>query len=257
MISFVIPALESDAEYLYDCMASIVDEISVNGTGTDEVILVVKLEKSIEGGFRAKIKERYSELDGSLIRTRCGFSDGNRSAARNIGLKMAENNIITFLDSDTVIGRGFITATVNDFEKGYGYVNYSARPLDEEVENKLRLFFYARFMNLNQWFYTRLGIYRPYGFCMSVKKDFCESVAENDEIFLKSLAGYGEDAEFGRRYKKYCDRLGARGKYEKTIIVKTSFREWYKHGLIGGGVRMIQNTWKVPYRKKPIVGNWK
>ena len=254
MISFVIPALESDEKYLYSCLDSVADEIAANGTDTDEIIVVIKLEKSNEANFRTKIKERCG-----LINAKCEFSAGNRSMARNIGLEMAENNIVTFLDSDTTISRGFITATVDDFEKGYGYVNYSARPLDEEMWDKRRLFFYSRFMNLNQWFYTCLGIYRPYGFCMSVRKDFCESIAEGnaDEVFLERLAGHGEDAEFGERYKKHCNKLRIKGKYEGNTIVKTSFREWYTHGLIAGGVRMIQNTLMVPYRKKPIVSDWK
>ena len=117
MISFVIPALEADEKYLYNCLESVVDEILRNGTGSDEIITVVKLEKSSEEDFQTKMIERYGEM------VRCVFSEGNRSVARNDGLKAAKNKIITFLDSDTLIGDGFIPATIKDFERGYAYVN--------------------------------------------------------------------------------------------------------------------------------------
>ena len=250
MISFVIPALKADEKYLYKCLESVVDEILRNGTGSDEIITIVKLEKSSEEDFQTRMMERYGEM------VRCVFSEGNRSVARNDGLKAAKNKIITFLDSDTLIGDGFIPATMKDFERGYAYVNYSARPLDEEVADRRRLFFYSRFMNLNQRLYTRLGICRPYGFCASARKDYCADAAYGGEVFLEKLAGHGEDAEFGKRYGAYCNGF-ATGKYEKKIIVKTSFREWYKTGLWRSGVRMIINTWITPYLKRPTVKNWK
>jgi glycosyltransferase involved in cell wall biosynthesis len=253
MISFVIPALESDQRYLWNCLDSLIHEISTNGTGKDEVIVVVKLGRSTEKKFREKILKKY----GKSIKLK--FSTGNRSVAKNYGLQLAKNNIITFLDADTIISKGFIRATLKRFNEGYAYVNYSARPLDEEVADKRRLFYYARYLNLNQWFYTLLGnkFYRPYGFCMSVRKDFCEAIKDGGDMFLERLAGHGEDSEFGRRYGRYCRRRGVRGKYERNIIVKTSFREWYVHGASGGLKRVIRNVWEVPYRKKPVANNWR
>jgi glycosyltransferase involved in cell wall biosynthesis len=253
MMSFIIPTLESDEKYLQKCLDSVIGEIEANGTGNEEVIVVVKLEQSSKKDFLARVKKRYSDV------VRWEFSNGNRSVAKNYGLQLAKNNIITFLDADTIISKGFILRTLKRFNEGYVYVNYSARPLDGEVADKHRFYYYARYLNLNQWFYTLLGnkFYRPYGFCMSVRKDFCEAIKDDGEVFLKRLAGHGEDAEFGRRYGRYCTGLGLSGKYERNTIVKTSFREWYVHGALGGLKRVIRNTWEAPYRKKPVVDNWR
>ena len=253
MISFVIPALESDENYLYNCLNAIIDEMSKNGTDETEVIIVVKLEKSTEKEFLSRMAERY----GNLVRFE--FSDGNRSAAKNTGVKLAKNNIITFLDADTLIGRNFIPTTVRLFDDGHAYVNYSVRALDEEIADKFRFRFYSRAMNLSQWVHTSLGnsFYRPYGFCMSVRRDYCKDVAENGEVFLEVLAGHGEDSEFGRRYGKYCNDVNKKGTYAGKTLVKTSFREWYVHGAVWALYRMIRNVWEVPYRKKPVVKNWR
>lgn len=253
MISFIIPTLESDENYLQKCLDSVTGEIEANGTGSEEIIVIVKPEQSSKKDFLARMKKKYADA------VRWEFSDGNRSVAKNMGFEMAKNKIITFLDADTVIDNGFIPATICAFDKGRAYVNYSARPLDEEVADKRRLFYYARILNLHQWAYTLMGnnFYRPYGFCMSVRKDFCKEIKDDGEVFLERLAGHGEDAEFGRRYGRYCTGLGLRGKYERSTIVKTSFREWYVHGALGGLKRAIRNTWEVPYRKKPVANNWR
>lgn len=252
MMSFVIPALESDEKYLCNCLDAAAGEISTNGTGGEEIIVVVKLEQSSKRSFLKRMK-KYDNL------VRFEFSDGNRSVAKNTGVKLAKNNIITFLDADTVISRNFIPTTVGLFDDGHAYVNYSARALDEEVADKFRFRFYSRAMNFSQWVHTSLGnnFYRPYGFCMSVRRDYCKDVAENGEVFLEVLAGHGEDSEFGRKYGKYCNRVNKKGMYAGRTIVKTSFREWYVHGVTWALYRMIRNVWEVPYKKKPVVKNWR
>lgn len=253
MMSFIIPALGSDEQHLCNCLDSVTAEIEANGTGNEEVIVIVKLEQSSKKDFLARMKKKYGDA------VRWEFSNGNRSVAKNMGLEMAKNKIITFLDADTTICRRFIPTTMVAFDKGHAYVNYSARPLDEEVADKRRLFYYARFLNLHQMTYTLMGnnFYRPYGFCMSVRKDICKAIKDGGEVFLERLAGHGEDSEFGRRYGRYCTGLGLRGKYERGTIVKTSFREWYVHGALGGLKRVIRNVWEAPYRKKPVVNNWR
>lgn len=251
MISFVIPALEADEKYLYNCLDSVVDEILANGSRSDEVIAVVKLQKSTEEEFRARIWNRYGEV------VRCVFDPGNRSVARNIGLKLAKNDILTFLDADSEISYNFIPTTIRDLN-GHTFVNYSTRPLDGEVAGARRLYFYARFMNLVQWVFTHLGRCKPYGFGTSVKKDYCKASAYNGEVFLEELAGHGEDAEFGGRYNDYCKNLGLGiGEYEGDIIVKTSFREWHHWGFWRGGVRMIANTFRTPRSRQSTFRNWK
>jgi glycosyltransferase involved in cell wall biosynthesis len=255
MISFIVPGLP-DEKYL-DCLDSIYEEIDREKDGS-EIILVMKCEKERQEKLREELNQRYGR---SLS---CYFDDGNRSEARNLGAKHAKSNYLTFVDSDTIIGEHFISTTKRDFDKGYAFINYTTRPLDEDYADKRRLLYYNRFMNLNQWFLTKAYVCRPYGFCMSVRKNICEDVSADGEIFLKRLAGYGEDSELGSRYGPHCRKHGLKGKYEKgtkekRIIVKTSFRGWYNERFWRGGVRMIVNTFIVPlpFIKRPLIGNWR
>jgi glycosyltransferase involved in cell wall biosynthesis len=264
-ISFIVPALESDIleGYLFDySVDSIYKEILRKGDNS-EIILIMKCEKENEDGIREEMAQRYKGV------VRCHFSNGNRSEARNLGVEHAKSNYLTFVDADTKIGENFISMTEEAFEKGYAYICNSTRPLEEEQLNKTRLLLYARFMGLNQWFLTKAGVCRPYGFCMSVKKDICEKIKTDGEIFKKKLAGHGEDSVFGSEYGPYCRNHGWKGKYEsyrsfdkktaERMRVKTSFRGWYKEGFWRGGVRMIVNTFIVPlpFIKRPLIGNWR
>lgn len=79
---------------------------------------------------------------------------------------------------------------------------------------------------------------------MSVRKDVCEKIKIDDQIFLSSYAGKGEDGEFGRRYGKYCRNKGILGKYEDRTKVYTSFRELYEKGFWGAAKRMIKDQHK-------------
>jgi glycosyltransferase involved in cell wall biosynthesis len=253
MVSFIVPALP-DEKHLYDCLDSIYDNIQEEKDGS-EIILVLKCEKEREEEFREKLK-KYRDVLSFY------FDKGNRSEARNLGAGYAKSDILTFVDADTKICDGFISTTKRDFDKGYAYVNYTTRPLDEKDLKKRRLFYYSRFMNLMQWFFTKAYICRPYGFCMSVRKDISEAVAVDGEIFLKKLAGYGEDSELGGRYGTHCRRHGLKGKYEKgtkekRMIVKTSFRSWKEEGFWRGGARMMVNVFLVPLLKRPLIGNWR
>jgi len=242
MISFIVPAL-SDEPYLEKTLKSIVREIENFGRDGFEILVMLK------GGlpsYLKRLEEKYDYLKVYL-------TEGNRSQARNEGAKLAKNHILTFVDADTEIGENFIQKTLEDFKK-FAWVNYSARPLEQ---NKRRLYYYSKLMNFFQWLFSNANFYRPYGFCMSVRKDICEKIKLEDEIFLSKLAGYGEDSEFGKRYGKFCRKNRLRGKYESGVRVYTSMREWYNHGFWKAARRIVLNVLFVPLFKKPLIENWR
>lgn len=242
MISFIIPTLPNEP-YLSKTLESIADEIERSGCKDFEILVMVKKE-----GYLPIFLKDFEEKHGYA---KCYPIEGNRSVARNEGIRMARNNILSFVDGDTEIERDFIKNTLKAFENGYGYVNYSARPL--KYEDKKRFYYYLKLMNFFQWLFTNMNICRPYGFCMSIRKDICEEVKVNEEAFLSLLAGHGEDSEFGRRYESYCEENGIRGMYEAKSKAHTSMREWYKNGFWGMTKRVILNNLIVPYSKKPLI----
>jgi glycosyltransferase involved in cell wall biosynthesis len=276
MVSFIIPALlkpgkkiESDEKYLYDCLNSITAEIK-REKDDSEIILVMKCEKEKQEKIRGELNQRYGcflQKYGSSLS--CYFDDGNRSEARNLGATHAKSDILTFMDVDTVIGEGFLKMIKKDFAQGYGYVNNTTRPLQKEFAEKRRLRYYATFMGLIQWGLTLMGICRPYGYCMSVKKDICNKTLYDGEMFMSKLAGYGEDSHFGGRCGTHCRKYGIKGKYEKgkyidggkkkRATVYTSFRGWSVEGFWRGGARMMVDVFLVPLlnEPRPLIGNWR
>jgi len=246
LISFIIPAL-ADEPYLPRTLKSIEREIKKFDYKNFEILVMIKdKDKKLPDFLKNYEDSEYLKFY---------ITEGNISVARNEGIKKAKNNILTFVDADTEIGENFIKNTLEDFERGYAYVNYSARPL--KYEGKKRFYYYLKLMNFFQWLFTNMNIDRPYGFCMSIRKDVCEKIKINDEVFLSSISGYGEDSEFGRRCGKYCRRNKIRGKYEARTRAHTSMREWYKNGFWKMSKRVIINGLFAPYLKKPLVEWWR
>lgn len=246
MITFITPTLPDEPE-LPRTIESIVKEIEKSKYKGFEVFIIG--EDNEEG--------RLSDIVGKFSRNyeyvKFLNVPGNRSEARNYGIKKASNEFITFVDADTVIGNGFVDVTIEDFLRGYGYINYSTMPL----ENKLMYHFCAKFLNFSSRFLTELGICRPAGFCTSMRRDILEEVKVGDHYFLPTLAGHGEDSELGRRYGKYCRERKIRGKYENRVNVHTSMRELEKVGVGRAFSRLVVNNSLGALLKRPLVRNWR
>ncbi len=246
MITFIIPTLP-DEPYLARTLESIVGDI----------------ERSKHQGFEVFVigndneEKRLSKIAGEFRRSYeyVRFFDvpGNRSEARNYGIRKASNEFLTFVDADTMIGRGFTEVTIEDFVKGYGYINYSTMPL----ENKMMYHFSAKFLNFSSRFLTELGICRPAGFCTSMRRNILEEIKLGDDYFLPKLAGHGEDSELGSRYGRYCRKNKIKGKYENRVNVYTSMRELEKVGVKRAFARLLVNNTLGAVLKRPLVRNWR
>lgn len=226
----MIPTLPEEL-HLRRTLESIISEIERSDRRNCEILVIVK-DVGIEPPDSVKVLERKYDYV-KLYRLK-----GDLSTARNEGIRRSKNQIMAFVDADTEIGENFVDQILEHFGKGYGYVNFSARPVETD---KMRYYFYSKLMCFFQWFFTHVGICMPYGFCVSAHRDILEKIKVDGEFFRSSYALIGEDAEFGRRYGRYCRENRIRGKYEPGVKVLTSFRRVREIGFWNAAQRTIRN----------------
>ncbi len=231
-ISFVIPSRWNE-DFLPKSLYSIIRD--VESTKYDcEIILVVDDKQKLSEDVKT-LAEHYPYLKIHEIK-------GNRCVAKNYGTELSTKQIVTYIDADTVVDKGLTENTIGHFNRGFGFVNYSSRAIGE----KRRLRYYAKFMNLWQWTFTKCNIDMPYGFAMSVRRDILDATRLEGEYFDVSLPGFGEDAEIGRRVGRYCRQYHIRGFYEARSKAHTLFREWDDSGFWGMSSRLLRNCFH-PY----------
>ncbi|MCW1301259.1 MAG: glycosyltransferase [Candidatus Nanoarchaeia archaeon] len=244
MISFIVPTLP-DEPYLKHTLNSILEEIDRNPLENMEVIVV---GKDNESRNLAKLME---QLSSPYIRY---FDiDGNRSEARNFGIRMARNNFLTFVDADTIIGRNFIPITLDDFRSNYAYILYSTLPLEQSYLG----FIGTKFIDVNAYLIQMIRKHRFPGYCCSLRKDILEKVKVGNEYFLKRMAGHGEDSELASRYGKFCRSYGLRGRFERRVKVYTSVRELKRAGVGKALARLAVDTTLGVVWKRPVLRNWR
>lgn len=246
MITFIVPTTP-DEPTLHKTIESIVENVEESKHNGFEVLIVG------EDNEERRLSNIVGKFSDSYNYVKFFNVPGNRSEARNYGIKRASNEFLTFVDADTIIGKGLADITIEDFERGYGYINYSTMPL----ENKMMYHFCTKFLNFSSRFLTELSICRPAGFCTSMRKSILEKVKVNDYYFLPELAGHGEDSELGSRYGKYCREKKIRGKYENRVNVYTSMREIEKVGVGKAFSRLVVNNTLGALLKRPLVRNWR
>lgn len=244
MISFIIPTLP-DEPYLKHTLSSILEEIERNPLENVEIIVVGKDDEN------GKLTELTKELDSPYIK----YFDvgGNRSEARNFGVRMARNEFLTFVDADTIIGEDFIPVTLDDFHSNYAYITYSTLPLEPCFLG----FVGTKFIDLNAYLIQLMRKHRFPGYCCSLRRDILEKVRVGNEYFLSRMAGHGEDSELASRYGKFCNSFGLRGKYERRVKVYTSIRELKRAGVGRALARLAVDTTLGVVWKRPILRNWR
>lgn len=129
---------------------------------------------------------------------------GLPSIGRNNGAKIAQGDILLFLDADIILPLNFIKDTLQEFtQKKLGLATVNYLPLSNKLIDKILLKLYNNFAKIIQFFDPHAA-----GMCIFCRQDiFRQTNGFNEKLLL------GEDYEF-------CRRAGRLGKFR---MLKSSF----------------------------------
>ncbi len=153
-----------------------------------------------------KVCREYEEKD-SRIKV---FTHSNKgvSYTRNRGIKLAQNELLLFIDGDDFIKEDYIERLVKGYEEGAwticGMINVRAG-VEKENENFYRLLnqFPERVINKEEFLY----LLKFYSYSSPCARIYSKSIiAENKIVFPEDIS-YQEDLIFNMEYSKYIERV--------------------------------------------------
>lgn len=215
-VSLIIPTLNNE-ETLKLCLSSLKPQLDEK----DEIIIVDSYSKDNTVKIGKKFKTK-------ILKTK-----GNRSVARNKGWKNASNNVIIFIESDSIYDKNYIkevkklmkkknTNCLLDKRLHYEPSNWVSKTLNKEF--KLR--YSNNFKPMNAWILTKKMLKKVNGF---------------DERLE-----YAEDIDLGKRVK----RIG----YEILFAEKAV---QYHLGEPSTLKQVIMRSWKFGQNMKPFYNKHK
>jgi len=212
MLSIIIPALNEE-EYipnLLNCLS--------NQTFKDFEVIVVDANsedntKIVTSKFRKQLKIKV--LDAKIR---------NVSYQRNLGLKNAKNEMVLFLDADTIFENAFLENALNEI-KTRNLILTGCYVYPDSL-NLIDIFFFAGYRVFLRIFYKRIGFN---GCCVFTLKSLHKKINGFDETIKVS-----EDFDYVRRLKKFT-----KINLLKTVKVKTSVRRFQKNGRLRTGIKIL------------------
>ncbi|MFH0928270.1 MAG: glycosyltransferase [bacterium] len=144
---------------------------------------------------------------------------GLPGAGRNAGARVAQGEILLFLDADVVLpDPGFLEATVREFEtKRFDLSTCLLMPISTRLGDRIMLWFYNAYTLAT----TRILAHVP-GFCVFVKRSLHEKIHGFDEQVV-----FAEDHEYARRAVQF-GRFG----FLKSRKLPMSMRRFDRDGRL-------------------------
>lgn len=206
MISVIIPVYNAGAylQKTIDCLLKQTTKdyevILINDGSTDNSLSICNNIASRDNRFKVINKE-----------------NGGASAARNDGLRSANNELITFIDADDEISDNYLFALLSS------YNNYSSPDLI--IQGLIQVFpTHKKKFQLEEFCYdleNNAGLFFDKVFLNDFSGPYCKlfkrSIIENNDIVFNSNIIYAEDFDFLLNYLRYC----------KTVVTSNVINYFY------------------------------
>jgi len=203
LVSIIIPT-KNEENYIKRTLESIknqsysnIEVIVIDGCSNDNTV---------------KIARKYAD---KVIIKKTNIAEG-----RNLGVKNANAEILTFIDADTVLPSNFIEKNIKIIQKNeIGCVVGRAKSLEKSK--------FGDIINLMNWVFTKFKVAYPCYMGVTVKKNLFEKVGGfNENLF------YCEDVDFLRKISIIC-----RISFPYNAFCFSSIRRW--KGKYDEGIRCV------------------
>ena len=198
MLSIIIPTLNEES-----FLPKLLRSIKRQGVNDYEIIVA-------DAGSIDRTREIAQRFGAKVIK------GGLPAKGRNEGAKIAEGELLLFLDADVILPKKFFKKAISEYNKRK--LDVASIPLDPQTSRKIIKFFFDRFYNYP---IKKLERFLPYGaMAYLIKKELHQKIKGFDEKI--KLA---EDHDYVRRAAKL-------GKYGvlKNVKISISLRRFYKDG---------------------------
>jgi glycosyltransferase involved in cell wall biosynthesis len=226
LVSVIIPT-KNEEKFIGNTLESVVNQTYPN----IEVIVV----DSCSDDNTVRIAKKYAD---KVIIKKTNIAEG-----RNLGVKNANGEILTFIDADTVLPSNFIEKSVKVIQSNQiGCVIGRAKSLEKSKIGDI--------INLMNWIFTVFKLSYPCYMGVTVKRRLFEKVnGFNENLF------YCEDVDFLRKISMTCKIA-----FPYDLVCFSSVRRW--KGRYDEGIRCIlrlieyhifkKTTKKFPIFHEPI-----
>lgn len=224
MVSIIVPSFNRKDE-----LEELIPSIRQQENSTSFEIIVV--DDGSTDGTRELLKKLTKEWDGALR-----FFEQNRAgpgAARNLGIKHAQGDILVFVDSDCITPHGWLSRLTSVFDNPQvGAAGGSElAPIDDCLLRRCQSYVMTAFLTtggLRGRKGKKLGVYYPRGFNMAVRKHVVDAVGGVPNRF------HGEDILLSLKVKQIGYTLeyvpDAAVYHHRRATVSGYFRQLYRMG---------------------------
>lgn len=193
-ISVIMPVYNGE-KHIEQTLLSVINQTLIN-----DIELIIINDGSTDNSLSIleEYKKKYSDTIVLINKENTGVSD-----SRNIGIKTAKGQYITFIDSDDIYEINYVEKLYNTIQKGYDLV--SCNYTNFEANNNT--------ISINSKFETEdIGIYyenlsKKYLFNQLWNKIYKSDIIRKNNILFDVKKSIAEDWEFNIKYLSKCKKM--------------------------------------------------
>lgn len=215
MISIVIPT-HNRQSYLEKTLIALSNQKNVDAKDFE----VIVVDDASEDGTENIVKSFYSKIN--LVYIKIESSHGNPSLVRNVGIKSAKGNLISFIDCGVIMNCNFVATLIQKYSKSnnifviheiYGLFADVCKEMEKYTSDLLSLENSEQFTDMlkeysysSKWIDRRKElfasdkVYTPWCYAWSCALTVSKAIIDQSGLFDESFRGWGsEDVDFGYR----------------------------------------------------------
>ena len=221
-LSIIIPIYKEE-DYIDECLESVLNEINLSNTPNDQYEVIVVSDGASDLAIERILKYEKEFNNFKIIKN----THKGAGAARNLGIKEASGEYISFIDADDMLHLGFLKKANELLEKNKDLYIFGLKRIEGgkveywTVEDK-------EYDNIHDFAdeYIKNGHLLIYSNCNKLYKN--NIIKDNNLGFNEELA-FGEDRLFNYEYLKHTNNVITSSVIKHDYIKRREFSQSNKH----------------------------